>query len=390
MLQRRRKVEIIFIGFCLVLLSLYPIYKNFYNGKAVLTYERHIALLEGRSEFYNPWQYRMLAPYTIEGLMWIYNHTIDKIYPIEQKFNFKYRETSEPTPETKEFLKLIQTPGAVKYLIVFTFFRLLLNLLVFTLAYLLWRKFIESRWLMFFGLSFVSLAMGNAVIASDLTFNTYFDVIFYLITACIIVYKTDPRWLMLVIVLASLNRETSILIPFLYFISQIDFSQFRLKGFYISSIRFPRLSTWVFTGILYILFLAVFLALRQYYGYRPQQLWKAPAGIEMLKLNLFSSMAVKTYFEMIGVFGVIPFIILYKFRAFPLLLRIWFLGIVPIWFAVHFYSVVAYQTRLFMVPLIMILMPMMLWLIEQSYNEKKQPGYAGSDLRTARTNPLYS
>ena len=122
-LQKRNKGKILFFAICISLLSVYPIYKNFYNGAAVTTYERHIALVEGGSEYYNPWQYRMLCPLIIEGLMWAYNNTIDRVYPIEEKFSFQFRETSEPTPETKEFIRMIQTKGALKYMIVFIFFR---------------------------------------------------------------------------------------------------------------------------------------------------------------------------------------------------------------------------------------------------------------------------
>ena len=365
LLQRNRKKKLLFIAFCISLLSVYPIYKNIYNGKAVKTYERHIALLQGRSEYYNPWQYRMLTPLIIEGMMWVYNHTIDKIYPIEEKFHFQLNETSDPTPETIEFIQLLQTKGALKYMVVFLVFRFLLNVLVFTFAYCLWRYFVKSNWLVFFGLIFISLAMGNAVIASDLTFNTYLDNVFYLLAACIIVYKVNAKWLLLLIPLAALNRETSMLIPFLYFISNMDFSGFRFTKFNLSSIRFPKSSVWIMTTLMYVIFFGVFISLRLYYGYGEPQIWKVPSGLPMIKLNLFSFVGIKSYFEMLGVFSVIPFIILYKFRSFPLLLRVWFLAIVPIWFAVHFYTVVTYQTRLFLVPAIMIFMPMMLWLIEK-------------------------
>lgn len=125
------------------------------------------------------------------------------------------------------------------------------------------------------------------------------------------------------------------------------------------------------TGALYIIFFSIFIAVRVHYGYRPPQIWKVPAGIQMIKLNLFSAVAMKSYFEMLGVFTVIPLIILYKFRSFPTLLKVWFLAIVPAWFAVHLYSVVTYQTRLFLVPVIMIMMPMLLWLIENEIKKLK-------------------
>ncbi|MGZ5287142.1 MAG: hypothetical protein ACXWB9_08165 [Flavisolibacter sp.] len=370
-LQKNRKIHFWFFAFCIVLLSVYPVYKNFYNGKAVLSYERHVALMEGRSDFYNPWQYRMLAPLMIEGLMLVYDNTVNKIYPIE-KLDFNYQQTSTPTDETQEFLKLLNDKRALKYTLVLVFFRVLLNVFVFMLAYRLWQYFIKNDWLIFLGLGFVSMAMGNAVIASDLTFNTYLDVIFYLLAAIIIVYKKDPKWLLLMVPVAALNRETSMLIPFLFFISQMDFSGFNIKKLNMGAIRFPAKNTWLLTAGLYVLFFVVFISLRMYYGYKPQQVWKVPAGLPMLKLNLFSAMSFKTYFEILGVFSILPFAILYKFRSMPQLLRVWFLGIVPLWLAVHFYSVVAYQTRLFMVPLVMIIMPMILWLVEKHMNTVDQ------------------
>jgi hypothetical protein len=371
LLQKNRKQKLLFIAFCFSLLSLYPIYKNFYNGAAVTTYERHIALIEGRSEYFNPWQYRMLCPLVIEGMMWIYNHTIDLVYPIEEKFSFQITQTSEPTPETKQFLELLATKGAVKYMIVFLAFRFLLNLSVFTLAFCVWRFFINNNWLVFLGLMMLSIFMGNAVIASDLTFNTYLDNVFYLLTACIILFRKHPLWLLPITVLAAFNRETAMLIPGLYFISQIDLTMFHFSRMNLKDIHFPKASMWVYTGVLYLIFISIFFGVRFYYGYQPPQIWKVAAGLPMIKLNLLSAVAGKSYFEMIGVFGVMPFIILYTFKRHLLLLRTWFLYLVPLWFAVHIYSVVIYQTRLFLVPVILVFIPMVLWLVENSY--KKEP-----------------
>lgn len=369
-LRKKSKTKLLAAFFFVLLLSVYPIYKNFYNGAAVTTYERHIALVNGKSEYYNPWQYRMLCPMIIEGLMYLYDHTVDKIYPIEEKFHFNYNQTSEPNPETKQFLELLQTKGALKYLIVFLLFRLALNMLVFTLAYYLWKHFVQNRLLILLGLMFVSLAMGNAVIASDLTFNTYLDNVFYLFTACIIVYQLNYLWLLPLTLLAAFNRETAMLIPVLFFVSQMDFSKFSLQSLRLNTIGFPPVRIWIFSGLLVVLFLSIFLSVRAYYGYVAPQVWKASPGWDMIKLNLMSPVALKSYMELLGVTSIIPFVLLYRFRIVPLLLKVWFITIVPLWFAVHIYSVVIYQTRLFLVPLIMILMPMMLWLIESRY--KKQ------------------
>ena len=360
-----------FLCFCFAILAVLPIYRNFYYSNGLLTYERHKAVIEKRSDYYNPWQYRVLCPYTIEAILWIYNNTIDKVYPIEEKLHFSIQNTSGTTNETDQFVKLMQTPGAMKYMIVFILFRFVEHLLIFFLAWKLWSYFIKSKWLIFLGINFLALAIGNAVAVADLSFNTYMDIIFYLITANVIVYKKNPVILIPITLLAAFNRETGILIPALYFISLTDFSSFKFNAQSIKAIILPGTKTWIFTAALYFIFIIVFIGLRIHFGYKPQQVFKAEAGWPMLKLNLFSAVGVKAFMELIGTFAVIPLIILYKFKSFPYLLKKWFLFLVPIWFAVHFISVVAYQTRLFIVPLVIIMLPMLLWLIEQEIKVTK-------------------
>ncbi|MEP6675433.1 MAG: hypothetical protein ABJA78_09765 [Ferruginibacter sp.] len=371
-LQKNKKISKWLIVFCFALLSVYPIYRNFYYSNGLQTYERHRAVIEQRSEFYNPWQYRILCPYTVEGLLWVYNHTVDKVYPIEQKLHFSIQSTSGTNEETDKFVKLMQTPGAMKYMLIFILFRFAEHFFIFFLVWRLWSYFVKSKWLILFGICFLALAFGNAVTAADLSFNTYMDIIFYLLTANIIVYKKNPWWIVPITLLAAFNRETGMLIPALYFISQTDFTNFSFAKFNIKKIGFPQKNVWIITIISYIIFISIFLALRQHFGYRPQQVWKAPAGLPMLKLNLFSAVGVKAYFELIGTFAVIPFLILYRFKSFPELLRKWFVFLVPLWFAVHYVSVVAYQTRLFMVPMVLIFLPMILGLIERDIENRQQ------------------
>jgi hypothetical protein len=302
--------------------------------------------------------------------MWVYNNTIDKIFPIEEKLHVNIESDSGTSAGTDELVKLTHTKGVMKYMLIFTLFRFTEHVFIFYLAWRLWNYFVKSKWLIFFGINFLALSLGNAVTAADLTFNTYLDIIFYLLTANLIVYNKNKMWLFLIVPLAAFNRETGLLIPALYFISEMNFSQFTLRNASLKKISFPQKKVWINTIALYIIFMAIFLSIRWYYGYVPQQVWKVKAGFGMLKLNLFSAIGVKAYMELIGTFGVIPFIILYKFKVFPHLLKKWFLFIVPVWFLVHYFSVVAYQTRLFMVPVILIFIPMMLWLIEREIIER--------------------
>ncbi len=365
LLQKSNKIGKLFLCVCLMILSVYPIYRNFYYSNGLLTYERHRAVIEKRSEYYNPWQYRILCPYSVEALLWVYNHTVDKVVPIEQKIHISLQSSTGNVAETADFVKLMQVPGAMKYLLVFFVFRFFEHMLIFYLAWRLWSNFVDSKWLIFFGINFLAIAFGNAVAAADLSFNTYMDIIFYLVTALVIVEKKNAAILVPITILAAFNRETGIMIPALYFISQTDFTQFSFRKFNIGSVKFPITKTWIFTVVLYLLFFAIFIALRIYFGYKPQQVWKAVAGLPMLRLNLFSAAGVKAYMELIGTFGVIPLIILYKFRQFPHLLKKWFIFLAPLWVAAHYLSVVAYQTRLFMVPFIIIILPMFLMLVEQ-------------------------
>ncbi len=357
---------------CFAILSVFPVYRNFYYSNGALTYERHKAVIEGRSEFYNPWQYRVLSPLLVEGMLFIYNHTIDKVFPIEEKLHFNIEATSGTSAETDGFVHLMQTPGAIKYMVIFIFFRIIEHLFIFFLCWKLWAAFIKNKWLLFLGINFLTLALGNAVTAADLSFNTYLDIIFYLLAANIIIYRANMYWLIPITILAAFNRETGILIPALYFISATDLTRFSFRKWNFKDILLPRRNTWLLTAFLYVVFLIIFFGLRSHYGYRPQQVWKAKAGLPMLKLNLASAAGVKGYMELIGTFGVIPLIILYKFRSFPHQLKKWFLFLVPIWFAVHYITVVVYQTRLFMVPMVLVILPMMLWLAEAGFHTDKK------------------
>ncbi len=372
LLQLNKKISKWFICFCFAILSVFPIYKNLYYSNGILTYERHRAVIEQRSEFYNPWQYRVLCPYTIEAILVIYNATFDKIYPIEEKLHFSIESTTGATEETTQFVKLMRTPGAMKYMIIFMLFRFVEHIFIFFLAWKLWSYFVESKLLIFFGINFLVLALGNSVAVSDFTCNTYMDIIFYLATANIIVYKKNPLLLIPIVLLGVFNRETSIMIPALFFISQTDFTNVGLNIKTWRIIIFPKKKTWFLTIFLYVIFFTVFIALRIHFGYKPQQVWKAPAGWPMLKLNLFSAVGIKGYLELLGTFGVIPLIILYYFKLIPHLLKKWFLFIVPVWFAVHYVSVVAYETRVFVMPLAMIMIPIFLWLIENQITCNKE------------------
>ena len=362
-MQRNSVKKIVFFIISGFFLCSYPIYKNYINGLAINTYENFQEVIEGRSKFYNPWQYRILCPFLIEATKVIYDHTVDKVFPIENYVHFKFNDTSGFTPATEKFVKELNDPEIIKYLAIFILFRFVIDLMILFFSFLLLRFFIKNLWLVLLGLIMISWSMGNGVNVSDLSFNTYLDVCLYLITGCLIVYRIRP-WLVLPItIIGAFNRETSLLIPFLFFISNISFDTFNYKQIfhYLPSRKVLLISIFSFVA-----FLTVFVGLRIYFGYRPQTIWKVPAGWSMLRLNTFSIVAIKGYFEMFGVFSILPLICIYKFKRCSMILRTWFLALVPIWFFVHLYSVVDYQSRLFLVPTLLVFLPMLFEIIEKT------------------------
>lgn len=372
-------IKKIIIVVSLLLLSVYPIYRNYYYGRAILQYERHIDFLEVNSRFHNPWQYRAFVPLTAEFFKQAYDRTIDRILPVDKYLSFKLPESASPKKSTQEFFQALQNPDFIKYNIVYVLYRLLVNVTIFVLLYRLLRNFIENEWLSYMGLIFTAMAMGNAVNESDLTIHTYLDNVLYLLAALIILNKKSGWYIVLLTAIGATNRETCLLIPFLYLISNIDFKKWHDDQFRLLKFPFPKREVVAVTAVAGLIFIAIFVALRWYYGYEPQTQWKVPAGLPMLKLNFFSAIGIKSYFEMLGMFSVIPFICLYRFYSTSYLLRVWFIFIVPIWFLVHWTFVVAYQSRLFLVPTLIIFLPMFLQIIEIYYSQKKEAGTLKKD-----------
>ena len=75
---------------------------------------------------------------------------------------------------------------------------------------------------------------------------------------------------------------------------------------------------------------------------------------------------------MYGVFGFLPIWCLFLFKEMNPKLKIFFIVIVPVWFAVHFISVVAYQSRLYLVPTLLIFFPAVLQHIENQIQARQR------------------
>lgn len=344
-------------------MAIYPIYNNYYKGLAVEQYERFLDFKNGKSMFFNPWQYRILCPLLIEGTYQLMDASFFKLIP-ESKSKIELQGKAEDKNETtQKILRLSKNSEFIKYSIVFVGFRFIQHLAIFWLSFLFFSHFIKSRGLVLLGIMLTSLFMGNAVMDSDLAFNSYMDVILYLSAGLVIVKCYNSWWIVLITFVGAFNRETSLLIPVIYFVSKFDWLNWKKPILAIVENK----KEIMIASLSIIAFSIVFISIRYYYGYQPQTEWRVPAGLPMLKLNLLSSASIKTYNEMFGVFGFLPIWFLLKIKSVPKSLQYFFIALVPIWFGIHLISVVAYQSRLFLVPTILVFLPGVLYLLDSEF-----------------------
>jgi hypothetical protein len=236
----------------------------------------------------------------------------------------------------------IERPVAVGFIA----FRILQNLAIFSLAAVYYRKLGLGRSAVLLGLSAVAWGMTNARYDSDLSLNTYSDVIFYL-AAALLILAGRLVWLAPLVVAAALNRETSGLVPMMLLASGIGA---RRPGERIS----PRLVAWSLT--LLACFALTYLGVRFMLGPRPEfpGFPGRQRGVEVLLENLGRKW---TWSQLLATFGLLPVVAAGAYRCWPPVLRAFFWSVVPAWVVVHFLASVVAETRLFLVPLVLVIVP---------------------------------
>lgn len=312
--------------FLVFLMSAYILYEHATHCHAIdpdVQIVRHRRLIAGNSEFYNPWQYRVFTPMVLEGCIWVYNRVLSA------------------KPEIMPYLSLHFVQ------IVFIFY---------ISIYYYHKLGLENPYLIATGLLILCYSMANSIFRSDLSFNTYFDIIFYLAAAIFILDKRYT-WLIPLTVVAALNRETSGFIP-LMLLFPVSLRNLR-------TISHRKL---VIAGLSLVLFTLVFVLVRWYFGYRPA------VGIHGMstpsEFLVFNLTFLRLYPLLIGTLGIVPLMVVFGLRKLPPVLRSWFWLIVPAWFTVHFLMSTAVETRLFLVPQALIFIPAFLWLIEKGHEDR--------------------
>lgn len=306
------------------LLSVYVVYEHATSPLAVdmqTQIDRHGRWMAGESEFFNPWQYRIFSAYVLEGVIGVFHFVLPG------------------KPEAVPYVAL----HFVQVLIIFY-----LSLMYFK------RLGLRNPFLQLAGLLVLCFCISTSVFQSDLSFNTYFDIIFYL-TAAILILDGHIWWMVPLTALAALNRETSGFIPLMVL---VPFT-LRLREISRPAALVACLSMAVFV--------IAFIAVRVHYGFQPAVgIHGMTSPMDFLMFNLTF---LRMYPLLLGTLSIIPIVVIFNLAKLPVILRHWFWLIVPVWFVVHLAKGTAVETRLFLVPQVIIFIPAFLLLVDHWYVE---------------------
>lgn len=303
------KLKGVVVAFLLASLSVWTVYIQFQNpeihGRMEMLMDRHMAVINGLAPGH--WQYRVLPEWLIEWLV-----------PVAGLFGF-----------------------ADPYFIVFVLLRLGQNGSIYFLTYSYYKKSGFSEFFSMVGIIFVTGSLLNSFHQSDLSFSTYFDVLFYLVGVLILMADAF-KWLPLLMFFAALNRETSGIIP-LMALSFVNVSNWRTQK-----------TKFLVAAVCLFLWGAAYFGLREVFPERPA--W-APygneAGIPLLLYNLRpESLSIVFRF-----FSVIPLLGIAVYRNWHPLLKRYFFILVPVWVVIHLLIGVIAESRLFLVPQILVFIP---------------------------------
>jgi hypothetical protein len=273
--------------------------------------ERHNAVLQGTAP--SPWQYRPLSEWVVEGA------------------RRAARALRLPRPDHLAFLGV----------------RALQNALLLLLAALLYGRLTRSWMAALIGLSVLAYSLTQSTYGSDLSFNTYADLAVYL-AAALLICARRPGWIIPLMVIGALNRETSGLIPFMLLLSAPA----------LAPDRPGKLRLYWLAAAALLVYAVVTVGLHLYYGPRPYYLpYGHPPGLDLLRYNLHRR---RMWLEMLGTFGIIPLLAALVWRRWPPLLRAFFWAIVPVWFIVHPLLAYLSETRYMLVPQAVVFIPGML------------------------------
>lgn len=227
----------------------------------------------------------------------------------------------------------------------FFLFRVGQNLIILLLAAAWYRRLRLSRPQTILGLILLAWGMSYAFRDSDLEFSLYSSLIFYL-TAALLIVRGRDWWIPPLTLLAALNRETAILIPWAFLVCRIKWKSGR------PSLNSRSLLIFILSSGLY---LGAFFGLRSLFGWRElSRSWGHRAGFDMVIFNLTHPL---TWAKLIWMVNILPLLCFFTFRSWPAPLKRLGLLIVPIWIVAHLLYLWISEVRMILIPLALVFIP---------------------------------
>lgn len=242
--------------------------------------------------------------------------------------------------------RIVEAVGAPRPVgVSFVFIRLLQNLVLFSLAYAFYRRLGITPYSALLGLSALAWGMTQANYGADLGFDVWTDVLFYL-AAAIVLLDGRSGWLIPISALAALNRETSLLIPFL----GIAFAVRTVPR--LGLVRSQAAPAFAALGIWYV----VSAGLHWKFGMRPwpSHASEAAPGFAFLQYHAVRS---ESWGHVAGALGILPLLAVACWRGWHARLKPVFWSIVPLWLLAHLFGPSLDQTRALLLPQILVFIP---------------------------------
>ncbi|MFH1033025.1 MAG: hypothetical protein V1806_00835 [Pseudomonadota bacterium] len=226
--------------------------------------------------------------------------------------------------------------------------RYFIDLAMFLMAALFYRRLGLGRPAVILGLAVLAWAMYATSLRSGLNFATFLDVSLFLL-AGVLVLAGRWRSLVLLSALAALNKETSILIPLLPLAAAWSWRPWR---------RLPRrelLTTALALGVWLLIYGGMHFILGWGLFAKPHD----RPGMDFVYFNFCKDP--DSWRQLFKTLGVLPFLALCGLRRAPVALGRFFWTVAPVWFAVH--TIIAFwaETRLYMVPMALVFIPLSLF-----------------------------
>lgn len=288
------------LTFATVYLQWFVLGHDFIEGTQSL---RHRRVLLGTAP--DPWQYRVLSEWLVHGAI------------------AACRWLGAERPIVWGFLS----------------FRVLQNLAIFLVA----ARYYASLGIGFrgvlLGLGAIGCAMTNALYDADLSLNTYSDVLLYLLAGLAIARRRDA-WIVPLALAAALNRETGAFIPVMALAA--GWTDRRRPALWCGA-----------AGVL--VFAAAYLGLRAYLG--PREVFTAHGYAPGLAVAAQNLTRLNSWARLIATAGLFPLFAVLAYRSWPPVLRAFALAVLPAWALVHLPASVMAESRLFLAPLALVVIP---------------------------------